>query len=256
MRKIGIIQARLGSTRLPGKVLLKLNDKSVLKWVIDRSSNSGQLDEIVVATSISPADDKIANCCMKWRVPCFRGSENDVLGRFADAAEKHEADIVVRINADNPLIDPEYIDGLIEHIIAGKHDYVSYQTSAGKPIMLTALSFFAEALNRSCLNKADEFIKDPFEREHVTLGIYKRPDVFNVKFLPIPEFCDHSDIRLTLDTQGDFNVLQKIVAALGKNADSSDSRDVIELLQHRPDLLNMMAEQNACNPKRQDNKRN
>ncbi|MHC4525810.1 MAG: N-acetylneuraminate synthase family protein, partial [Planctomycetota bacterium] len=236
--------------------MLRLNNKSVLKWVIDRLSDSSQLDEVIVATSSSASDDKIEDCCQQWQVPCFRGSENDVLGRFVGAAKKHEADVVVRINADNPLIDSDYIDGLVKCITAGRSDYVSYQTSAGKPVMLTALGFFAEALSRSCLEKAGEFIEDPFEREHVTLGIYKRPDVFKVRFLPIPEFCDHPDIRLTLDTQGDFGVLQKIVAALGPKADSCKSRDVIELLQHRPDLLNMMSEQNACNPKKQDNKRN
>ena len=122
--------------------------------------------------------------------------------------------------------------------------------------MLTALSFFSEALNRSCLERADEFIKDDFEREHVTLGIYKRPEVFNVKFLTIPEFFEHPEIRLTLDTQKDFNVLQKVITALGRKANNSKSRDIVELLRHRPDLLKIMSEQNACNPKRQDNKRN
>jgi len=249
MKKNAIIQARLGSTRLPRKVLLDLQGKPVLKWVIDRVGQAKTIDQVVVATSTSKGDDEIVKHCLNWSVPYFRGSENDVLGRFVEAAKKYDADLVIRINADNPLIDPFYIDELVKSIVADSSEYQSYQTLEGNPVMLTALSFFAEAVTMDCLTKADKIIKDVFEREHVTLGIYKRPDTFKVKFLNVPDFCRGQNVRLTLDTSKDYELLKQIFEKAGPGIESIHSADVIEMIKRNPQWLEMMREQTVLNPK-------
>ena len=248
-KTVAVVQARMGSTRLPDKVLLPLGDRCVLQWVLDRLSNAQRLDQIVVATSVSPSDDAISAHCQAWGITCFRGSENDVLGRFAQAAVEANADLVVRINADNPLIDPKYIDELVADIRKTEADYASFRLRNGRPIILTGLSFFAEIVTRACLEQASRTIKDPFEREHVTLGIYNRPSEFAVQFKEVPEMLNVPELRLTLDTAEDYAMLQQLVLALNGDAISASAERVVLLINDRPDWKKRMAELNRQNPK-------
>ncbi|UCE99398.1 MAG: glycosyltransferase family protein [Planctomycetota bacterium] len=248
-KTVGIVQARIGSTRLPGKVLLPLGDRCVLQWVLDRLARAERLDQIVVATSLKADDDAIAECCDRWGIGCFRGSENDLLDRFVSTARAFDADLVVRVNADNPLVDPHYVDELVSDTLQSGADYESFQLGTGRHVMLTALSFFAETATRQCLERADEVIIDQFEREHVTLGIYKRSSMFKVRFLSVPSFCNKPYVRFTLDTQADLELLREVFATLGDKAESAEALNVMQLLEEHPQWRNIMIEQSSLNPK-------
>lgn len=246
---VAILPARLTSSRLPEKVLLPLGDRPVLKWVVDRVNLSKQVDRVVVATTTNPTDDRIADFCKYNGIFCFRGSETNVLGRFISAADFYGATLAVRVNPDNPLVDPLYLDELVTDAANSNAGYVSYELSNKLPVMLCGVGFFAEAIQIRTLKDADRLITDTFEREHVTLGIYKRPETFRVRFLPVPPFCDNPDIRLTLDTSTDFQLLSTVVSTLGANGISTGASEIVELLHRHPEWLAAMREQNRENPK-------
>lgn len=247
---IAIIQARMGSTRLPGKVLAPLGQgRCLLQWVIDRLRQSQRLDRIVVATTTDPADDQLVQQCRQWSVDVFRGSVDDVLARFYDAAVTYQADIVVRVNADNPFVDPFYIDQLIERFVQSDVQYMSYESRDGRPVMLTALSFFTECLSMACLAEAYRTLTQPRDREHVTLGVYSRPERFSVAFLPVPACCDNPDLRLTLDTQADLQMLGGLIDQWGPASLQAGVEDVIKWLRSSGAFDEWMKQQNALNPK-------
>ncbi|MHC4310102.1 MAG: cytidylyltransferase domain-containing protein [Planctomycetota bacterium] len=248
-KAIVIVQARLGSTRLPQKVLKPIGDRCLLKWVLDRVSRAKEPNQIVVATSTAKEDDQIEQRCRDWSIPCFRGSENDVLKRFVDASCFFDADLVIRVNADNPFIDPYYIDELIEDILQRRFEYESFELSTGQPVMLTAISFFAEAITAACLQRADKIITNPFEREHVTLGIYQRPEVFKVHFINVPPFCDNANIRLTIDTQQDYKMLKDLFALLNDEALTVSSKKLTEIIMKDSKWFEQMKKLNTLNPK-------
>ena len=249
MSTIAIVQARVGSTRLPGKVLTAIGDRPLLRWVLDRLAGSRRLDGIVVATSTAAQDDVIAQRCGEWGAAVFRGSESDVLGRFAGAADAFHASTIVRVNADNPLIDPAYIDQLVAAMADSGVDYASYRRADGRPVMLTALSFFAEAVSRQCLDRAAREITDPFEREHVTLGIYRRPDRFDLQWLDVPEFCNDARLRFTLDTPDDLALLREVIGSLGDRAAAAGAAEIVAHVCSRPQWLETMTRLNDSNPK-------
>jgi spore coat polysaccharide biosynthesis protein SpsF len=249
MKTIALVQARLASTRLPGKVLLPLDGKCILQHVLDRLAQARCLDCVVVATSDRATDDHLVAACDEWNVPVFRGNEVDVLGRFVAAARAFDAAQIVRVNADNPLIDPAFVDRLVDDAAVQGGDYVSFRRGDGRPVMLTALSFFAETLSRECLERADREITDPFEREHVTVGIYNRPEAFAVRWLDVPAFCNDPQLRFTVDTPADFELLLDLFAALGNRAPSAGAAEVVQLVASRPDWLATMSSLNAANPK-------
>ena len=134
MRVVAIIQARMGSTRLPGKVMKDLGGATVLARVVNRTRRARLIDEVVVATTTAPGDDVIVDECRHLGVACFRGDENDVLDRYYQCARQFAADAVVRITSDCPLVDPELIDATVERFLEGKHDYVTNGVpDAGSP---------------------------------------------------------------------------------------------------------------------------
>lgn len=235
-----IVQARTASTRLPNKVLLTFAGRTVLKWVLDRLKRSGELSSIMVATSVASWDDVLAERCNEWGIRCFRGSEQDVLSRFVGAARQSHAHLIVRVNADNPLVDPHYVDELIRDIRNSDAEYESYQLGGTRPVALSSVSFFAEALTRECLFRADRVITDAFEREHVTLGIYRRPSEFRVRFLDVPACCDDDNLRLTLDTAEDSEILAEIFEELGPAALNASAEDVVAIVRSRPALCRKM----------------
>jgi len=226
-----------------------LADRQLLRWVLDRLARADRIDQLVVATSTATGDDVIADLCQAWDISCFRGSENDVLGRFIAAAKAFDAKLIVRVNADNPFVDPGYADILIDHIVTTGAEYASYQRQDGKHVMLTALSFFTEVLTMQCLQRAAETIGDQFQREHVTLGIYNRPDEFDVRYLPVPDFCNDPRLRFTVDTPDDLAMLREIFSALGQRAPDATAEEIVSLVNRNSNWLDKMAELNNMNPK-------
>lgn len=248
MKTIALVQARMQSTRLPGKMMAPLGDKCVLNRVLDRVARAQNLSGTVVATSDLPADNPLAEACRSWGFPVFRGSESDVLGRFVGAARAFDANQVIRVNADNPLIDPAYIDQLVEDARPGQADYTSFRRE-GRPVMLTALSFFAERVSRECLERAEREITDPTEREHVTIGIYKRPERYAVRWIDVPSFCADARLRFTIDTAADLELVRQVWASLGNRAALAGAEEIVRLALGRPDWMEQMAAMNAAHPK-------
>ncbi len=248
-RVVAVVQARMGSTRLAGKVLRQVAGRTILDWVLDRLAQATSVDEIVLATSTAEKDDVIEAFCTERDVACFRGSEDDVLGRFVDAAEAYSADVIVRVNADNPLVDPAFVDAMVAALRVDGGDYISYRRGDGKPVMLTALSFFTEALTRACLDRAGSEIDSVFEREHVTLGIYNRPDQYDVRWLDVPSSCNNASLRFTLDTPGDLAFLETFLESLGQDALAVDAETVVASAMAQPEWLARMDALNNQNPK-------
>jgi glutamate-1-semialdehyde 2,1-aminomutase len=212
MTTIALIQARMGSSRLPGKVLRHLYGKPVVDWVIDRSALARRIDRIVLATSDSPADDVLAAHAAARGVAVERGSERDVLDRFARAAAAQKADVVVRITADCPLIDPALIDAVVDCRASAGADYASNIVPPTFPDGLDVEAFTAAALARAAAEATE-----PFDREHVTP--YLRRDPFTRAH--VTHTTDLSGLRWTVDEEADLETVNHLVAALGGRSDFS-----------------------------------
>jgi spore coat polysaccharide biosynthesis protein SpsF len=231
MRVVAIIQARMGSTRLPGKVLKDLGGETVLARVVNRTRRATLLDEVVVATSVLPADDAIARECEGLRVACFRGDQVDVLDRYYRAAQRFAADVVVRITADCPLIDPELIDATIRSSLDQKTDYASNSLARTYPRGLDVEVFTADALAR-----AWSAAKEEYQRIHVTPYLYENPESFKV--ISIAGEVDHSKYRWTLDTAEDLELLRAVYKHFG-NRDNIRWIEVLDLMEAQPELAAM-----------------
>jgi spore coat polysaccharide biosynthesis protein SpsF len=209
---VAIIQARMGSTRLPGKVLADLAGMPVLARVVHRARRSRRVDQVVVATSRGPADDAVAGLCSDLAVPCFRGSEEDVLERFRDAAREHRAEAVVRLTADCPLLDPAVVDQVVEGFLAGRPDYASNTLERSWPRGLDT-----EVLTRDALETAAREALEPYQRAHVTPFLYQHPERF--RLLPVVAPEDWSGLRWTVDTPEDLALVRELYRRLGDRGD-------------------------------------
>jgi spore coat polysaccharide biosynthesis protein SpsF (cytidylyltransferase family) len=206
-RTVAIVQARMGSRRLSGKVLAMLGGSPVLRHVTSRAAQARTVDHVVVATSDQARDDEVAGWCAAVCVRCVRGPETDVLARYALAAEATGADIVVRITADCPLLSPAVLDLVVEARAASGADYASNTLARGFPHGLDV-----ECLTRAALDAAAAEAVDPEEREHVTPFVYNRPERFRLASVAAPE--DWSWLRWTLDTAADLQALEAMVSAI------------------------------------------
>ncbi len=217
--KIGIIiQARLGSTRLPNKMILPFyNEMGILELILLRLAKLTSIP-IIVATTTSKRDDEIEKIALKHNMNCFRGNENNVLDRFIQAATKFELDKVIRICADNPFLDLPALKSLINHYSNKQVDYCAFYTRDGKPTIQTHFGFWAEGVSVKALKQIEKNTKDPLYLEHVTNYIYSNSDDFSIHKELIPKTVDSTDyLRLTLDTEEDFNLLKEIYAYFLQN---------------------------------------
>jgi spore coat polysaccharide biosynthesis protein SpsF len=230
MKTVAIIQARMGSTRLPGKVLRNIAGRPMLMRVIDRVRGARRINEIVLATSALRGDDAIEAFCREQRVLCHRGSESDVLDRYYRAAESVQADTVVRITADCPLIEPSIIDAMLEVFVnTGKYDCVS-NTIAPRTF---PRGLDAEVFSISALKKAWDNDKNPVWREHVTPYIYHHTEIFRI--FVHTDTIDRSTMRWTVDTPEDLEFVHRVYEAMGNKWFCWT--DVLTLLQKHPELI-------------------
>jgi spore coat polysaccharide biosynthesis protein SpsF len=231
MKITAIIQARMGSTRLPGKVLMTVGTETVLARVVQRLRRTALIDGIIVATSDRPADDAIVRECNRLQVACFRGSENDVLDRYWQAAQWCGAEAIVRITSDCPLIDAELVDETIQAFLSHSADYASNALERTYPRGLDAEVFTIAALERTwhCAREA-------YEREHVTPYIYEHPELF--RLVSVRGQHDHSKHRWTLDTAEDLQLIRVIYARF-ENRDDFGWREVLALMEREPGLAEL-----------------
>ena len=228
MNIIAIIQARMGSSRLPGKVLMDISGESMLSRVVNRSKQAKLLNQIVVATSDKPADDAVVLEADRLGVAFFRGSENDVLDRYYKTAQSFSAEVVVRVTSDCPLIDPSIIDKVINAFLNSTADYASNGIVRTYPRGLDV-----EAFTMSALTKDWQQANKPYERIHVTPYLYKNPNLFEV--LSVTNSHDYSNYRWTVDTPEDLECVRRIYERLDDKI-SFNWHDVLDLCEKEPAL--------------------
>ena len=228
---LAIIQARMGSTRLPGKVLLPIIDgKGSLELMLERVSRSKTIDKIVVATTTNARDNPIEELCKRLSYACHRGSEDDVLDRYYEAAKAHgPADAIVRLTADCPLHDPEVIDAVVKEFQSKRPDYTSNVSPRTYPDGLDTEVFDWQALHDSW-----EVGKDQYFREHVTTFIRKHPDRFRIANVKALE--DFSTHRWTLDRHEDLLFVKAVFQRFYKNNPAFGMQEVLAFEEARPEI--------------------
>jgi spore coat polysaccharide biosynthesis protein SpsF len=241
-RTVAIIQARTGSSRLPGKVLLPLLGLPILTRVVERVRRAKAVDEVVVATTHLAGDDAIAQLAADSGWALMRGSETDLLERYLKAASAHNADVVVRITSDCPLVDP----GLIDDVVRARHDAgVDYAANNLEPRTYPR-GLDVEAFTRAALERADAEDRSPASREHATPYIYRHPEAFRLLRVASPE--DESRYRWCVDTPEDYELVRRLYDTLGN--DLFDWRAALAVMRNHPDwaALNQHVVQKALAP--------
>lgn len=233
MNVVAIVQARMGSTRLPGKVLEDLGGKTMLARVVDRAGRSPLLDDVVVATTTSDDDDLVSAECERLGVATFRGPEQDVLERYQLAADRFDADVVVRITGDCPLIDPEEIDHVVRAFLDERPDYASNILERTLPRGLDT-----EAIARTALGVAHAEAGGPHERAHVTPFLYEHPERFDLLSVRSDVDVDHSDLRWTVDATEDLELVRELFA---RGAGEMGWREIARLFEEEPSLASINA---------------
>lgn len=249
MNIVCIIQARTTSSRLPNKVLLNLpynGNKTVLEQVINRVKESKDINKIVVATTINETDNKIEKLCENLQISCFRGSEDNVLSRYYEAATKYKADLIIRITSDCPCIDHEILDELIEKHLNEENDYTSNSLVRTFPHGLDC-----EIFSYKVLKEAYENAKEKFEFEHVTPYVYKtNKNKYKIGQLLLNKNKEYSKIRITLDTKEDYILLCEVYDNLYSDNKYFNCEDIINLFEEKKwlHLINNSIEQKrVCN---------
>ncbi len=232
MNVIAIIQARTGSTRLPNKIFYELSEKPLLFHVVERIKPSSEIDQIVVATTKSENDDLINNWAKENGIYCFRGSEKNVLKRYYYAAEKYDADLIVRITADDPFKDYRIIDNAVRIIKEKNFDFVCNNNPVSFPEGLDV-----EVLTMNSLKKSFQNSKTNFEKEHVTQYIHLNRNKFKV--FNIKNNINLSHYRWTLDTFEDYNFTKQIYDNLYIKGKIFLTEDIYKLLEQKPFLLDI-----------------
>jgi len=227
-----IIQARLGSTRLPGKVLMPLAGKPVLWHIIHRLKKCRLIDDIVVATSDLKGDDKLAEWCQKNDISVFRGPEDNVLRRFALAIRSLDPKIIVRICGDSPMVDPQVIDQLVSHLLNTGADHCKGDKKT--PTIHEGFSPFSRHAFERLLSEAAD---DPVAIEHVTAYFNQHPEKFKTTTIPMPREHCFSGARMSIDTPADLRFMNEVYDRLNVPAGEADMADVVRLLKDNPDLL-------------------
>lgn len=230
MKVVIIDQARMTSTRLPGKVLKPVLGRPLLEYQIERLHRVAYADELVIATTTNATDDVLVDFCRQQGVTVYRGSESDVLSRYYGAAREAQADVVVRVTSDCPVIDPDVVNQVIGHYLnhRAEYEYVSNTQVRSFPRGMDAEVFSFGALELACREGKLEY-----EREHVTPYIYRHPELFRVGQLVFRE--NRGDERWTVDTPEDFELLRRMIEALYPDKPAFTLEDMLELLDRHPD---------------------
>lgn len=233
MNIIAIVQARMTSTRLPGKTMRILSGKPLLQHVVDNLKKSKNIDKLVVATTTDSEDDIIDLWCKKNSIFSYRGDREDVLSRFYECALKYKADAIVRVTSDCPLIDSIIVDSVIDLFKTTNSDYATNSLIKSFPHGLDIEIFSFDALRESFENT-----KKQNDREHVTQYIRSRPEKFKLtNFLSSGDYSGvYSSIRVTIDEDEDFELVELIINKLGNDI---NLKDLLKLYQEDPDLFNI-----------------
>ena len=229
---VATIEARMTSTRLPGKVLLPAGGQPMLKHLVDRLRQVSSLQAIVLATTVNCTDDCLEGFAQKEDIACFRGSEEDVMGRVIGAADSVQADIVVEITGDCPVIDPLIVEQTIQMFRHNSCEYASNSLFRSYPDGMDTQVFALETLKRSAA-----LTNEPLDREHVTLHICNHPDLFRHVILVAPPDLYWPGLGLTLDEQDDYELLKNLIEYFGPSKPYFSCGEIIGLLRTRPEWV-------------------
>lgn len=232
MNMVTIVQARTGSSRQPGKVLAEVGGWTVLEWVLHRLNLCQQnIGRIVVATTLEPADDAIVALCHRLNVECFRGPEDDVLDRYHQAAVLYDADAVVRVTADCPLLCPRLLDETVHRFRKGA-DYVGVDDGPA--------GFGQEIMSMRALHRSWKQADTMPDREHVVTYILDRPEEFKVRWLVAhTDLIAHNDLRFTVDYADDLLFLQRLHLTVGRRLFYLPAREILSAANADPELLGL-----------------
>lgn len=227
-----IIQARMGSTRLPAKVTKEIMGKPMLWHIITRLRHSKRLEKIVIATTEREEDKIIVDITKEVGIDFYCGSSEDVLDRYYQAAKIFNVDPIVRITADCPLIDPEIVDKIVDYYFKSACDYVTNTLKPTMPDGLDTEVFSFRALERTWIEA-----KKPSEREHVTPYIYNHPELFKIG--NYTSDVDLSDMRWSVDEEADYKFVAEVYKSLYKDGAIFYMNDILDLLSKRPELKDL-----------------
>lgn len=220
----------MGSTRLPGKVLRRLGDHSMLEAILSRVREARLVNEIIVATTTLTPDDAIARLCERLNTKCFRGSSENVLSRYHEAAKANSVDIVIRLTGDNPLVDPKIVDGAVaEFLRKTSRDKAEFLATTGYPIGMGV-----EVMSFACLEKLISLARRAEELEHVTLYVHRHARSFRVAAMSSPIALD--TLRLTVDDMSDLRFVRKIYKGLSGSAAVFGLPEILRFLLDHPSL--------------------
>jgi len=229
---VAIIQARVGSTRLPNKVFLELAGKPLIWHVCNRLKKSTRIDKIVLATTVSKADYALAEWAIENEISLFRGSEDDVLSRYYHAAFEAKADVITRITADDPFKDAHVIDKVVDLLTKNKLDFAFNNYPPSFPEGLDTEVFTFQALEKAYLNSVD-----PFEREHVTQYFYRNREMFKMENLSYGENISH--LRWTIDREEDYRMAKRVYDNLYTENKMFWMEDILEFLKRNPEVIDI-----------------
>ena len=237
---VAIVQARMGSTRLPGKVLKEVGNTSIIEFQIDRIRQARLVDEVVVATSTQPQDREIVDYCKRRGINCFTGPEDDVLTRYHDCAVKSSASTVVRLTADCPFTDPVIIDQVIALRQESGADFAANTVPPETSYWPDGSD--VEVFSMQALSVAHREAETYEQREHVTFFFWKNHDRSRFRTVQLPNSKDWSTYRLTLDYPEDYEVVVQIFAELKRRGQFGHVHQIIEVLEDHPEIAALNAE--------------
>ncbi len=233
MNIVATIEARMSSSRLPGKVLLESKGIPMLGHLVNRLKQVKIINKIVLATTTNNCDDILYEFTKKYQIDCFRGDELNVMKRILDAGEKFDADIIVEITGDCPIIDPIIVEQVVKTFIFNKVDFVNNNSFQSYPDGMDTRVFSINALRKSF-----SFTNDPLDYEHVTLHMKNNPNKFKIINLVAPSNLFWPELGVTLDEIGDFQLLDKIIENLYDNNPYFGCQEVINFCRNNIEILN------------------
>ena len=226
-RVVATIEARMTSSRLPGKVLLPAVGKPLLELMVERLRRTRHLDEIVIATTEDASSDPLQELAERLGIGCFRGSEDDVLARVLGAAQAYDADLIVELTGDCPLIDPALVDHVIERHREGGADYTANVLDKTYP-----LGFAVQVFPTRVLAEVAELTDDPADREHVSLYIYEHPERYRLRNI-VSDHPESAELRLTVDTPEDYELVRTVFEELPGDFGLPE---ILDLFARKPEL--------------------
>tara|TARA_B110000977_G_scaffold191057_1_gene262674 strand:- start:1424 stop:2188 length:765 start_codon:yes stop_codon:yes gene_type:complete len=236
LKVAAIIEARMTSTRLPGKVLFPIyKDYNSIHLIVNCLKHVPRIDQIILATTTNEIDDQLQDLASKMNISCYRGSESNVMKRVKEAAHSNNADVIVEITADCPLLDVEIVEQTLEIFLNNNFDYVSNNNIPSYPDGLDVRVF-----NTSSLEKSYRMANSPSHFEHVTLHFRENPEIFSICNIIAPKSMRLPEVGITLDQIEDLNLIKIIVkAVIDRKSLLLDAGKVISFLSNNPELLDI-----------------